>query len=67
MDHDWNHMMDLRREAAKKKNAGRWTISDTPGNYKDGKDKDGLSADRRAIVEAAKDRLTYQPEEQDLW
>ena len=57
--------MDLRREAAKAKNRDRWTISNDPGNYKDGKDKDGLSEADRKTIEAVKDRNTYPVDEKD--
>ena len=70
MNQEWAKMMDLRREAAKEKNQGRWTISNTPGRnneYSKGIDKDGLSATNRKTIEAVKDRSTYPDEEGDLW
>lgn len=68
--HNWTKCLDLRREAAKQKNQDRWTISNTPGRnneYSKGTDKDGLSREQRAKIEAVKDKLTYKEESIDLW
>lgn len=72
MAHSTQELMDLRREAAIKKNKDKWTICDPGPNqrnkeYAAYKDPANLSPAERAQIDAVKDRQTYPPEEQDLW
>ena len=71
MAHNWNKLMDLRREAAKERNQDRWSISplsDRDKEYAKNVDKDGLTREQRLRVEAAKDRITYPEDDfSEVW